>query len=364
MNLEGQHKVGEVGGMICVAKEEVNLDTERRVCFVPVLPLSAHTINQNANSHPLFFRRNMHENLNINEMRDLLEENNLSREGKKHELLFRIGQNVEGVIEELPNLSQAFLDWIQPNEEFSDVPPIELSQQIWYHVLSILSSSEYNNSDWLELPAGIVLPVPIPNTLERLMQSADLGRQIASLQRLDPDNVNHEQEIEVAISELFNQIELEPYSISGVTSSTAIIAQGLSLDTGHGSGGKIKFNGYRNLGEATEIDEDLLSEISTILGVSVDNISATLGSLQSIQLSADIGLRNVPSNVLNMNIGRHVVLGQWLAWRCESVVSNQPVENLWNDLRRLLMNMVHMRLLDHRLDVNFEDCSNNFLEWD
>jgi hypothetical protein len=320
---------GDVGGMICIAKQEVNLDTELRVCFVPELPLSAHTINQNANSHPLFYR-------------GVLDE----------------------VTEELPNLSEEFLNWIQTEGEYTDVPPIELSENIWYHVLSILSSPEYNDSDWLELPAGILLPVPIPDTLDRLNQSAALGRQIASLQRLDSGNVNHNQDIEDAIDEWFNQIELEPYSISNARSSAMIIRAGVSLDRRHGTRGKISFRRYRELGEPTEINENLLGNISDLLDITTDVISDILGPLQSIQLSVDIGLRNVPRNILTMNIGGHCVLGQWLAWRCESSVSNQPIENLWNDLRRLIINMVHMRLLYPRLDENFDDCLNNNLEWD
>ena len=314
--------------MICVAKEEVNLDTELRVCFVPELPFSAHTINQNANSHPLFYR------------------------------CF-----VDGETEILPNLSEAFLSWIQGEEGYTDVDPLELSTNIWYHVLSILSSPEYNNSDWIDLPAGIDLRVPIPMSFAQLEESASLGRQIASLQRLDVGNVGHDQEIENQIGAWLDQIRVEPYSISGEMSSAAIIAAGVTLDASHGTSGRVRSRPYRFIGEQAEIDEELLGPLSDLLDLTPDVISEILGPLSSIQLSLDVGLRNVPFNILDMNIGNHVVLAQWLAWRCESNVPNQPIEYLWRDMRRLLINMLHMRLLQPHLDQNFHTCSNNCLDW-
>ena len=319
--------------MICVAKEEVNLDTELRACFVPELPLSADTLNRNANSHPLFYRR-----------------------------------EEDGETEELPNLSEEFMTWIQGEGEYTDVDPLELSTNIWYHVLSILSSPQYNESDWLDLPAGIVLPVPIPQTLELLERSACLGRQIASLQRLDVDNVEHDQELENAIDAWFDQIEVEPYSISGEESSAAIIQAGVCLDRLHGTSGitgsRVNAGRYRFTEEQDEINEDSLGPISNLLDLTTDVISQILGPPSSIQLSTDVGLRNVPRNILEMSIGGHVVVRQWLAWRCQSNVTEQPIANLWTDLRRLLINMAHMRLLLPGLDQNFHECSANCLEWD
>jgi hypothetical protein len=321
---------GDVDGMICVAKEEIDNRTELRVCYVPCLPLSSHTVFQNANSHPLIFRANVN------------------------------NDDGDPELEELSNLSEEFGVWLQQDNRYPDAG-LDTSRSVWYHILAILSSPGYNREGFVDSPGGIELPVPIPGP-DLLAESASLGRQLASLQTLDV-NVHQGAELSDAISAFLDAISMEPYSMTGEVSTEAILANGLVLDTGHGTSGNIRGRNYRIV-NSTPLPPDRVEEICGSLDLDADLVLDLLGpQLRSIQLSADVALRNVPENILAMNIGTNPVLKKWLAWRCESNVPIQPVDNLWNDLRLLLRNMIHMRLLFPQLDNNYTNCSVNAYDY-
>ena len=323
---------GDVGGMICLAKEEVDPDTELRGCFVPELSIHADTIFRNSNSHPLFYR---------------------VTEGE--------GENLQTT--DQPNLSAEFIQSLQ-NSGYQN-PNAELSSSVWFHILAILSSPGYNCEGFVDNPGGIELVIPIPSDPDQLNISAGLGRQLAALQTptatdtWDPAWLELEQHID----SLLDSLSIEPYSISGLQSSATIIQEGVSLSTIHGSTGKVRFRGYDIL-ETTPINPESLGGICQHLNLETEVVLELLGnSCSSIRLSATTGLRNVPNGILNMRIGCKDVLGLWFAWRCESIVPQQPIPNLWGDLRELLKNMIHMRLLFPQLDQNYADCSENTIQW-
>jgi hypothetical protein len=358
---------GDVGGMICLAKEEVDPDTEIRTCFVPEVSINVDTIFRNSNSHPLFLRVNnqfqtcleMEINSQISDALNVIQEEVIPSTFFSN--LWAREEHMQLI--DYPNLSEHFINWIQ----YSGYPTAntDLSSSVWFHILAILSSPDYNCEGFVDNPGGIELVIPIPSNPDQLEFSAGLGRQLAALQTpTETDTWDQEWlELEQLIDSLLDSLLIEPYSISGLQSSAAIIQEGVSLSTIHGSQGRIRFRGYDIL-ESAPINPESLSDICQHLGLETELVLELLGNnCSSIRLSATTGLRNVPNGVLNMRIGCKDVLGLWLAWRCESNVPQQPIPNLWGDLRELLKNMIHMRLLFPQLDQNYANCSENTIQW-
>lgn len=358
---------GDVGGMICVAKEEVDPDTEIRTCFVPEISINVDTIFRNSNSHPLFYRANSDFQIFLemeiqSQISDAL--NVILEDAIPSILLSDLWESEEHMqMVDYPNLSDNFINWIQYSGY--PTPDTDLSSSVWFHILAILSSPGYNSEGFVDNPGGIELVVPIPSDPDQLEISAGLGRRLAALQTpTATDTWNQEWlELEQLTDSLLDSLFIEPYSISGLQSSAAIIQEGVSLSTIHGSTGKVRFRGYDIL-ETTPINPESLDGICQHLTLQTEGVLELLGNgCSSIRLSATTGLRNVPNAILNMKIGCKDVLGLWLAWRCESNVPQQPIPNLWGDLRELLKNMIHMRLLFPQLDQNYANCSENPIQW-
>jgi type I restriction-modification system DNA methylase subunit len=222
----------------------------------------------------------------------------------------------------------------------SDANP-EIASLIWMHVLAIGYSPLYLNEnadgirqDWPR--------IPLPDSKDQLIASAELGRQIAAL--LDTEN-----DVPGVTS---GAIRPELAGIGVLTASCGgelnPDAGDLALTVGWGHGGK---DGVTMPGKGK---------------VEVGNWSNAEGlgdSTRDIYLNDRAYWKNIPSRVWDYHIGGYQVIKKWLSYRELGLLGRplKPEEAL--EVTNIARRIAAILLLEPNLDANYELVKNNIYPW-
>ena len=246
---------------------------------------------------------------------------------------------------------------------------LELSRNVWYHILAIMSSPAYNDEPFVDLPGGKENRIPFPENSELLTNSAELGQVIAALQTgLDNDLPASEEGREQAILGFIDNPEFRFADITDENrTQAAITGTGITLYDDHSKSDKRSHRDYQTYGEACQInpEDDYIQAIADSFEIESEEVAAILGNQTvSLHLNETIVLSGVPRAVCDLEIGTHRVLGQWLAWRCSRWVTQASIQpEMHTMLRRLIRRLMHQLLLGGTLSNNYTTIAEDALEY-
>jgi len=225
-----------------------------------------------------------------------------------------------------PNLSNVAADYLARLD--ADAPPL------FHHIVAVLHAPVYRadnagalKQDWPR--------VPLPATRERLLASAELGRQIAAL--LDTETPLP------GVTQGKPRPELASIALLAVADSVPVTPEHLKLTAGWGHAGK---GGVTMPGKGrTESRPFTIAEQPGLGDETLD-----------VYLNAACRWKNVPRPVWDFTLGGYQVLKKWLSYR-EHELLNRPLsadEAL--EFTRIARRIAALILLRPALDDNYRAC--------
>lgn len=250
-----------------------------------------------------------------------------------------------------PNLAprtKAFLESVGLNSSNSG-QAIDLA---WMHALSVGYSPSYlaENFDGVR---GDWPRIPLPDSKDALIYSAELGRQIAAL--LDTENsvagvtagaIRPELK-EIAIISREGGGSLEP-------------AKGdLALTAGWGHAGKdgavMPGKGLAKVRDYTKSELSAFEIGAKKLGISSDEFVKLLGEqTMDIHLNDVAYWKNVPTRVWEYTIGGYQVIKKWLSYRERDLLDRDLSTDEVDEVTAMARRIAAIILLEPSLDVNYE----------
>ena len=238
-------------------------------------------------------------------------------------------------------------------------------EEIFYHTLAVLHSPEYRNEnggalrqDWPR--------VPLPESRESLLASAELGRQVAAL--LDSENP--------VTGVTSGKVRPELVKIAVVTRLTKDQLN-LSLTAGWGHGGqggvtmpgkgKLETRGYT----AEELRRESKDESRGPAKTSVlDSRPSTLDetallgqSTHDVFLNDSACWRNVPEKVWDYTIGGYQVIKKWLSYREHDLLDRALTPDEAREVTHMARRIAALILLQPELDKNYQTVKSATFDW-
>ncbi|MHB0979667.1 MAG: type ISP restriction/modification enzyme [Thermoleophilia bacterium] len=269
--------------------------------------------------------------------------------------LFRgINEYVTGGDPIEPNISTAAQDYLGQ----LDSRPLDL----FHHAAAILRTPTFSQDNAAALRQDWPR-IPLPNSKDVLLVSAELGRQIAALLDTETDVLGITSG---AIRPELRVIGAVSRSGGGALNPDA---GDLSVTAGWGRGGK---GGITMPGKGRIVERDYSpDELDTLrvgteaLGLTLEEALAHLGATtRDIYLNDVAYWRNVPAGVWSYTIGGYQVMKKWLSYRERSLLGR----DLSKDEAREVMNMARriaaILLLEPALDANYRAVTAATWAWD
>ncbi len=236
----------------------------------------------------------------------------------------------------------------------SSLCPYEL---IWMHTLAIGYSPKYltENTDGLR---GNWPRIPLPDSKDLLIKSAELGKLIANL--LDTEN-----------------------SVSGITTGTlrpelkpiAMITKlgggklnpdsgELELTAGWGHGGKdgVTMPGKGKIieREYTPAELDSIKEGAKALGLTIEQALEHLGpNTNDIYLNEIAFWKNIPAKVWDYTIGGYQVIKKWLSYREKPLLGRSLTSDEVRYVQEMARRITAILLLEPQLNENYQNVKNS-----
>jgi Type ISP C-terminal specificity domain/N-6 DNA Methylase len=237
---------------------------------------------------------------------------------------------------------------------------IETAGLIWMHSLAIGYSSEYltENADGIkqDFPR-----IPLPNTPELLLNSAQLGREIAQL-------LNTENNVLGVTTKLRPELK-QIAVISRVGGGQLNPDQGeLAITTGWGHSGQnnVTMPGKGKIIERPYTTEELtaIQQGSELLNMNYEQVLNLLGKTTCDLYLNDLAYgQNVPIHVYNYTIGGYQVIKKWLSYREEKLLGRslkiEEVKEVMNMCRRITA----LILLEPKLNHNYQQVKSDLYSW-
>jgi hypothetical protein len=227
---------------------------------------------------------------------------------------------------------------------------------IWMHALAIGFSPKYliENNDGLRRDWP---HIPLPNSKELLLASANLGRSLAHL--LDSETVE---------GVTTGEIRKELRAIGSVTK-----ADGTAINLDKGDLDLISDWGYMGIDGAImpgsgrfilrnysseEITDTL--EGGATLGFSSEEIFKLLGSkVVDVYLNNDVFWKGIPENIWNTTIGGYQVLKKWLSYRSKRILGRGLNIEEAREVTNITRRIASIILMYPFLDKNYEASKEN-----
>ncbi|MEO6393378.1 MAG: type ISP restriction/modification enzyme [Pyrinomonadaceae bacterium] len=261
------------------------------------------------------------------------------------------------------NLSSEAVTYLNAIGEIAD------SESLFYHIVAVLHAPTYSvenagalGQDWPR--------VPVPDSIEKLRKSADLGREVAAL--IDTDMgvgeitqgaINEPTRSICTISRVGGgQLQLEERVATGKLSE-------LRVTTGWGSAGRggITMPGKGRVAtrDYTREEREAMESGAQRLHLTIDQMFVLLGERTFDVYLNDVAYwRNIPERVWEYTIGGYQVMKKWLSYR-EYKLLGRP---LTTDEAREVMNMARriaaILLLESELDANYQSVKSATYYWD
>ncbi|KAB2924772.1 MAG: N-6 DNA methylase [Candidatus Contendobacter sp.] len=235
--------------------------------------------------------------------------------------------------EHRPNLSKTAIEYLTHLD--ADAPAL------FHHIVAVLHAPAYRadnagalKQDWPRLP--------LPATWERLLASAELGRQIAAL--LDTETPLP------GVTQGKPRPELAKIALLTVVNSVPLAPEHLKLTAGWGHAGK---GGVTMPGKGRAESRPFTTEEQPALG------EETL----DVYLNPLCYWKNVPRPAWELTLGGYQVLKKWLSYReyellGRPLAADEALEFTWMARR-----IAALILLRPALDENYRTCAEGCIKW-
>lgn len=279
-----------------------------------------------------------------------------------------VTQNVSSLTQH-PNLSIDFLTWFI-GDGVEDLTLEQLRNHarfVWYHVLSILSSTTMSTLPISQNGLGARIPFPTSGHQgPEFQNSSRLGQFIAELQSSsqisDPQFRGFFESVRAWLG--FINVEFEdgsdfPVQLRGwgsISRSGRVTPRSNTETQDEGSIISLIDENY---------DLEQIDQLCQNLGVAgVDELTGILGEdLVTINLNDNARIRNIPECVMNFTVAGHAVVQNWLAWRDFNLIGRTCTIDDFQEFRNLLVNLTCLILLGPRIEDNFNNIFEDALIW-
>lgn len=230
---------------------------------------------------------------------------------------------------------------------------------VWMHTLAIGYSPRYlsENADGIrqDWPR-----IPLPDSKEVLLASAELGRQVAAL--LDTQSPVKG----VTAGEI--RSELRPIGVITRAGGGHLKDSDLELTAGWGHVGKdgVTMPGKGKLVEReySAAERKALLDGAKALGLSEKQLFAHLGDETcDVYLNDSAYWSNVPARVWDYTIGGYQVIKKWLSYREQKILGRALTKEEARYVQEMVRRIAAILLLEPALDANYETIKQHTFAW-
>jgi hypothetical protein len=232
---------------------------------------------------------------------------------------------------------------------------------IWMHALAIGYSPEYlrENADGIrqDWPR-----IPLPEGRERLLSSAELGRQVAAL--LDTESPLP------GVTAGAPRAELRPLAVAAHTLGQPLHpeegARELRGGWGHAGKGGVTMPGKGRWvqREYSAAERAAIAEGAQALGLTLEQALQHLGPSTCDVYLNDVALwRNVPLRVWEYTIGGYQVIKKWLSYRELRLLGRCLTPDEVHEVTHMARRIAALLLLELALDANYAEVKEKTYRW-
>ncbi|MBN1459040.1 MAG: N-6 DNA methylase [Armatimonadetes bacterium] len=235
------------------------------------------------------------------------------------------------------------------------------SSDVWMHVLAVGCSREYvsENADGLsrDWPR-----IPLPNSVELLLASAELGRKVADL--LDP-----ETEVDgVTGGHVRRELKVigVPMRIDGLPLNEKAGDLVVTAGWGHAGKGGVTMPGKGKTNTRLWTNDELtaIEQGAEALGLSPDEALAQLGDQAVDVYLNDVAYwRGVPAGVWSYSIGGYQVVKKWLSYREKALLGRDLRTEEVREVTYMVRRIAAILLLQPALDANYRAVKEGTYAW-
>jgi hypothetical protein len=231
----------------------------------------------------------------------------------------------------------------------------DLSRAIWFHSLAIIYAPLYL-SEHADGVSGDWPRVPLPDSMQALRASAQLGISVAQLLDVEKSALG------VTVGKLRKEVAL----LGRITGPKGL-SLAVSAGWGHYQERKqivMPGRGLDNKREFTEEEKAAIAEGAAELGTAAEDALTQLGgSTVDIYLNNETYWSNVPEAVWQYTIGGYQVLKKWLSYREEEVLGRPITKEEAREFTQMVRRIAALLLLEPELDKNYLAVKAHFYLW-
>ncbi|HEV2221729.1 MAG TPA: type ISP restriction/modification enzyme [Candidatus Acidoferrales bacterium] len=243
----------------------------------------------------------------------------------------------------LSSTARAYLSSLTDSNPDSDE---ELSRLLWFHSLATIYAPAYL-AEHAQAIRGAWPRIPLPDRLDLLQDSAQLGRTVAAL--LDTETP--------ALGVTTGKLRRELSTLGRVVGPKGNFSLAVKVGWGHLQKDKdIVMPGRGLTAERPWTDDEntAIADGAEELGLSADAIKALWGKKTlDIYLSNDVYWSNIPKAAWNYAIGGYFVLKKWLSYREKNVLGRDMTKDEAREFTQIVRRVAALLLLEQRLDSNY-----------
>ncbi len=218
----------------------------------------------------------------------------------------------------------------------------EIAGSLWMHALAIGYSPAYldENADGIRQDWP---HIPLPDTKELLLASAELGKQIAAL-------LDIERQVTGVTSGKIREELMAIAVVSRTGGGTLDPARGeiaLTAGWGHAGKGGVTMPGKGKLETRAE------PELPSALGAKTHDV----------YLNGIAYWKNVPEKVWDYTIGGYQVMKKWLSYRGRSMLGRDLTMEEAEYVTEMARRIAAILLMSEALDKNYRACKDNPYAW-
>jgi len=250
------------------------------------------------------------------------------------------------------NLSPRAMEYLAQMEMPCDAAS---SESTWLHVLAVGYSPRYQSenddairSDWPR--------IPLPALPASLVDSAEIGRRVASLLDVSPRSSGADRDCLPRVGTLSSSTDrLDPTCDLALTAQWGVAGRdGITMP----STGKLTDRAY------TGDERAAIAESTAPLGLSPDQAIVLLGeTCFDVYLNDVAYWRCVPSNVWRCTIGGYQVIKKWLSYRERALLGRDLKPEEARYVTEMVRRIAALVLMQPELDANYERVKADVWDW-
>jgi len=243
-----------------------------------------------------------------------------------------------------------------------DLSGLENAALLWMHALAVGYCPQYlsENGDGIrqDWPR-----IPLPDSRKLLLESAELGRQVAAL--LDSENPLN------GVSSGSVRPELKGLGVvSHLEGKKIDAAKGdldVNVDWGHPDkrGATMPGQGKAVEREYESAELHLIEMGAAALGLSPDDILGLIGETTlDVYLNEAVYWKNIPLNVWGYRIGGYQVIKKWLSYRDKKVLGRSLTVEEVREVTNMARRLAAIILLQPQLNSNYQQVKESTYHWE